>query len=92
MLLLGLHCRPVTKPIPSASGKDQSFISKEHLLTFLDGYQVGVRVVTVVVRHTQDFLYIYVYVFPIRVAAVQPRLSRTAFRFSLSSVCARPLT
>ena len=59
MLLPGLHCCPVTKPIPSASGKDQSFISEEHLLTSLDGYQVGVHVVTVVVRHTQDFLYIY---------------------------------
>lgn len=55
MLLLGLRCCPVTKPIPSASGKDQSFISEEHLLTFLDGYQVRVHVVTVVVRHTQDF-------------------------------------
>ena len=96
MLLPGLHCCPVTKPIPSASGKDQSFISEEHLLTSLDGYQVGVHVVTVVVRHTQDFLYIYIYVyvciFPIRMAAVQPRPSRTAFNFSLSSVCARPLT
>ena len=60
MLLPGLHCCPVTKPIPSASGKDQSFISEEHLLTSLDGYQVGVHVVTVVVRHTQDFLYIYI--------------------------------
>lgn len=92
MLLLGLRCCPVTKPIPSASGKDQSFISEERLLTSLDGYQVGVCVVTVAVRHTQDFLYIYVYIFPIRVVAVQPRLSRTAFKFSLSSVCARPLT